>query len=365
VFSLVVVPLSLLLAFCAAIDVGAEVPALLAGVVARWSWQGLELAASHPFAALALPQTRFAELLLALLAVAMAVPRHALPGRRLALLGLLPLAVGQGNALDDGEYRLTVLDVGHGLAVVIETRTHRLLYDAGPLYQSGFDAGAEIVAPAVAALGTAPPDLMIVSHADSDHAGGAQAIRARYPNMFALGGPDVEGVADAVCEAGQAWTWDQVRFEILHPVAGFVPVGNESSCVLRVDGAFGSLLVTGDIERLAESRLQRSAHLAADVVVVPHHGSLTSSTPAFVNAVGARIALVSAGFNNRWGFPRPEVSARWQASGAQLLVTGDHGALAVTIDHNGIGLAAARDRRQRYWRPKRDTVSGAPPPSAL
>jgi competence protein ComEC len=135
--------------------------------------------------------------------------------------------------------------------------------------------------------------------------------------------------------------------------------------VLRIDGSYGSLLVTGDIERLAENRLQRTQYVSADVVAVPHHGSLTSSTPAFVDAVGAKLALVSSGFNNRWGFPRPEVTARWAASGAQLLVTGDVGAIAVAIDENGINVEAARNRRQRYWRPKRDAVSGAPPPSAL
>jgi competence protein ComEC len=135
--------------------------------------------------------------------------------------------------------------------------------------------------------------------------------------------------------------------------------------VLHVDGAFGSVLLTGDVEQLAERRLQAVAGIAADVAIVPHHGSLTSSSPGFVAAVSAKLAIVSAGFNNRWGFPRPEVVDRWQASGARVLVTGDLGAITVLMDAAGTGIGAERERRRRYWQPQREPVSGVPAPSAL
>jgi competence protein ComEC len=225
--------------------------------------------------------------------------------------------------------------------------------------------GAEIVIPALQALGRGLPDTLIISHADNDHSGGAESLAERYPDMHVLGGPDVGAIADEHCRAGQVWLRDEVRFEVLHPAEGFGPIGNESSCVLRVVTGNGSLLVTGDVERIAENRLVQTADLSAAVVIVPHHGSLTSSTVPFVAAVDATVAIVSAGFNNRWGFPRPEVSERWRDSGAELLVTGSDGAITGYIDRHGITVSVARDRRRRFWQPERDLSSGASEPSAL
>ena len=148
--------------------------------------------------------------------------------------------------------------------------------------------------------------------------------------------------------AGQSWQWDGVVFSVLHPPAGFVARGNDSSCVLKVVTTGGSLLVTGDIERRGESAALAEP-LAADVVVVPHHGSATSSSPPFVAAVRAGVAVVSAGYANRWGFPRPEVRERWRRSGARLVVTGDAGAVSVALGPAGTAVTAERDGRHRYW----------------
>jgi competence protein ComEC len=138
----------------------------------------------------------------------------------------------------------------------------------------------------------------------------------------------------------------------LHPSGDAVARGNDSSCVLKVSARGGTLLVTGDIERRGESVLAGQP-LAADVVVVPHHGSATSSSPSFVSAVGAQYAIVSAGFANRWGFPRPEVRERWQQGGAAVLVTGDVGAVTVELDAAGVAVSAERDGRHRYWQAPR------------
>jgi competence protein ComEC len=139
-----------------------------------------------------------------------------------------------------------------------------------------------------------------------------------------------------------------VSFTILHPPRGFALRGNESSCVLKVVAGRSALLIAGDIERNGENAL-RGAPLAAEVVVVPHHGSATSSSPAFVAAAHARYAVVSAGFANRWGFPRPEVRARWQGSGADVVTTADVGAVTVELGPAGTELATERDARHRYW----------------
>jgi competence protein ComEC len=247
-----------------------------------------------------------------------------------------------------GAARVVVLDVGHGLAVLVETRHHRLLFDAGPVSRSGFDAGAEVVVPALGAAGRRGLDRLVVSHSDGDHAGGAAAVIAAFRNVDVWKGPDATALEGRVCERGQQWEWDGVRFAILHPSVDFAARGNDSSCVLSVTAGAATLLVTGDIERLGELSLLTEP-LAADVVVVPHHGSATSSSPAFVAAVDASFAIVSAGFANRWGFPRPEVRQRWEQAGAAVIVTGEAGSATVELGPEGVAVSTERDGRHRYW----------------
>lgn len=366
VFGFVVVPLSLGAMLLAMTGVGIAPMMALAETAAQWAWLGLEWAAGAEYAAFTLARPSPYVVVVALAAIAMGVTRHRLPGRRLALLALMPLAADRSDPPDTGFARATVLDVGHGLAVAVDTATHRLLYDAGPVFRSGFDAGAEIVAPALRALGPKPLDTMILSHGDSDHAGGAAAILADYPDLPIIAGPDVDLPGAEPCVAGGNWTLDDVRFRFLHPVAGLGLDGNDSSCVLRIETRGGTLLLTGDIEARAERILTGMAtDLVADVVVVPHHGSLTSSTRDFVAAVSPQAAIVSAAHNNRWNFPRPEVRRRWSEAGADVLVTGDHGAIRIEFEADNIGIVAMRHERHRYWRAERVPVSGATDLSAL
>jgi competence protein ComEC len=387
VFAFVVVPASLMTALAAALGgEGFGIPAAT-GVIADSAWRFLELAAGHRFAAFELPRPPLAVLWLAIVATVLGIARHRLPGRHLALLGLVPLAVDHGVPPAPGFLRATILDVGHGLAVAMQTATHRVLYDTGPVYRSGFDAGAEIVGPALAALGRQTLDLVIVSHGDSDHAGGMAAIVERYPGVGIMVGPDVaepdvaerdaargdvatsdaagQGLARGAerCVAGRSWTFDGVRFTVLHPPEPTSLAGNDSSCVVLVETGSGKLLLTGDIEARGEAAVLGSGRLDADVVVVPHHGSRTSSTPSFVAAVTPGAAIVSAGHNNRWGFPRPDVRRRWRDVGADVLVTGDAGAIDVVFASAGIEIVALREKRRRYWNAA--PVSGAIEPSAL
>jgi competence protein ComEC len=257
-----------------------------------------------------------------------------------------------------GAARVVVLDVGQWLAVSVATHSHRLLFDAGPRFGSGFDSGEDLVVPALAAGWPRQLDRLIVSHADNDHAGGAPAVLAAYPRAEVLEGPDV-ALRGRVCARGERWEWDDVRFAILHPPIEFAPLGNESSCVLKIDARAGSVLLTGDIEARGEEALLHRADdvgdsapavgLASDVVVAPHHGSSTSSSPALVAATRPRYALVSAGFANRWGFPKPAVRARWERSGAAIAVTADAGALTVVLDERGVSVSAERDEHRHYW----------------
>jgi competence protein ComEC len=307
----------------------------------------LHWAAGLPAAALAVPAPPWPCFVVAALGVALAVAGPPVGARSLGWLAVVPLFAPARPLLPAGVARAVVLDVGHGLAVIVETRAHRLLFDAGPA-SPGLDAGADVAVPALGAQGRRGLDLLIVSHADNDHSGGAPAVVAAFPRADVLAGPDVRLPRAERCERGQRWAWDDVQFEILHPPAGFATGGNDGSCVLKVTTERGELLLTGDVERRAEGQLLAEA-LAADVVVVPHHGSATSSSAAFVAAVAAKLAIASAGFENRWRFPRPEVRARWQRSGARVVVTGEAGAVTVVLGTAEMQVSAERDGRHRYW----------------
>jgi competence protein ComEC len=352
-FNLVLVPLTLLATLVVQVDAlsATVAPPLLhaVGWLAAQTVAGLHVLASEPFAALTVSAPPPATVALAAGGVALAMPAHPLPGRRLGWLAVLPMFWPAPDAPAIGDAHVVVLDVGQGLAVSVATHSHRLLFDAGPRFGSGFDSGEDLVVPALAAGWPRKLDRLIVSHADNDHAGGAPAVLAAYPSADLLEGPDV-ALRGRVCARGERWEWDGVRFAILHPPPEFAPpLGNESSCVLKIEARAGAVLITGDVEARGEEALLQSAELASDVVVVPHHGSGTSSSPSFVAATQARYALVSAGYDNRWGFPKPAVRARWTDSGAAVAVTADGGALTVTLDERGVGVTAERARHRHYW----------------
>jgi competence protein ComEC len=348
IFSFVMVPLSLLAA--AATLLGADFGLVaLTAALGDVFWTALRACSEAQWAAISVPTSNALALLVAGGGGLLALPAHAFPARRLAWLALTPMLASAPPRPAPGEASVLVFDVGHGLAVLVETAEHALLYDAGPVFRSGFDTGNEIVVPALKRRGMESLDLVVVSHADNDHAGGVRAVLAAYPGTQVLKGPDVANIAGETCVAGRKWQWDGVDLEILHPAAGFPAVGNDSSCVLMLRAQASSLLLLGDVERLGERALIDRASLAADVVLVPHHGSATSSTQALVTAAGARYALVSAGFANRWGLPRPDVIERWEGAGATVLVTAETGAMTLSLGKHGLGLTAERQRRRRYW----------------
>jgi len=258
-----------------------------------------------------------------------------------------------------------VLDAGQGLAVVVETRSRTLVYDTGPGYHDTADAGGRIVAPFLRAIGRPHADAIVVSHQDLDHAGGALSLMraVSFGSLLSSLAPThpvavyAAGAHDTVrCMAGQAWTWDGVRFTMLHPTPDEYDDprarSNDRSCVLRVDGAGGSALLAGDIEAISEARLLRksSGALRADVLVVPHHGSRTSSTLPFVRAVAPAYAVMAAGHRNRFGHPKPDIVARYTAFGGQVVRTDVSGALTFAFDPGRTPeMREARAQRRRYW----------------
>ena len=350
-FSFVLVPLTLLAAATVHWHPVGDYLIALAGMPLQWTWNGLAAVGEWPWSSVLLSPPPAWILAIAALGTLAAMAAWPLPARNLAWLALVPVLwweparPGQGGAVVD------VLDVGHGLAVLVETRSHTLLYDAGAVYRSGFDTGREIVLPAMRAKSWETLDAVVVSHADNDHAGGVPGVLERFPDAQVLMGPDVELPGGENCRTGRAWTWDEVRFEVLHPDPTFHRRGNDSSCVLKVTTSAGSLLLTGDVEAAGERALMaRAESLASDVVVVPHHGSATSSSTALVAAAEPDHALVSAGHLNHWGFPKPQVVQRWQDAGAVMVTTGDAGAVRVIFEPGKpVQVLGQRARQRRYW----------------
>jgi competence protein ComEC len=290
-------------------------------------------------------------MVLAVAGAVVALPVHPLPGRCLGWVAIAAVLLSDTRRPPPQGLDMTVLDVGHGLAVVVRTQSYALLYDAGARYRSGFDTGSQIVVPALRALGIESLDTVIVSHADNDHAGGLAAVASQFPDARIIAGADVDWPGSLPCSQGQRWQRDGVTFEILHPSGSGHLRGNDGSCVLRIRAASGAALLTGDIEVAGERALVSAVEdLAADVVVVPHHGSSTSSTAALIQATRPRYAVVSAAHNNRWGFPRPEVGRRWESAGAEVLVTAASGAVTVEFGRSGLTVREARARSPRYWR---------------
>ena len=253
------------------------------------------------------------------------------PGRRLVAPGLLlPLFLARPPAPLPGTAEVALLDVGQGLAAVVRTRHHTLVYDTGPRFRSGFETGSAVVLPYLIQAGVDAVDVLLVSHGDNDHIGGARGLAEGLP-VYRV----VTSVPEAFdwryvrrCNATMAWDWDGVRFEILHPRGRRHWSENNASCVLRVTAGEDSVLFTGDIEAPAERALVRSGiQLAARVLVAPHHGSRTSSTGPFIDAVAPEYVLFPAGYRNRFRFPRPEVVARYRERGIRPLVTGETGAI--------------------------------------
>lgn len=269
----------------------------------------------------------------------------------LAATLLAALALGQRVAPPAGQLRLLIFDVGQGLAVVVETATKVLVYDVGPAF-GRFSAGADIIAPALRARGIARVDRLVVSHADADHAAGWPGLSEAMAVEDIWVGPGHRlPRASTTCRAGQRWVWDGVEFAMLSPRDRLRGTRNDLSCVLKITAPGGSVLLPGDIEKGAEERLLRQdrARLGADILIAPHHGSATSSTPPFVAAVDPGYVVFAAGYKNRFSFPQAEVVRRYDSRGAVVLTTGILGAIEFRISDRVERPRSYRRDKLRYW----------------
>ncbi|OBS10871.1 DNA internalization-related competence protein ComEC/Rec2 [Acidihalobacter prosperus] len=337
---------------------GAAVLRLASGLL-NALWPLLDWLAELPWAHLRLGLSDIWVLPVALAGVLIVLAPRAWPARWVGLILVAPVFVPAGDTPRPGDWRLTLLDVGQGLAATVQTARHVLVFDAGPRYRSGFDAGEAIVAPYLRTQGVTHIDRLIVSHPDMDHRGGAASLAAALPVHMRI-----DAVGPNACRAGQSWHWDGIDFMFLYPAPGETGSRNNRSCVLKVSGPGGSALLIADIERGGERRLVNRGRriLASDLMLVPHHGSLTSSSSGLIDAVGPRIALISSGFGNRFGFPRAAVLQRYRARGVAVYDTASAGAIRVDFIADaqaGIEVKAYRHSHRRFWQYSAAEPAGA------
>jgi len=301
------------------------------------------------------------------------------PHRWIGFLWCLPMFLITPERPVEGEFKLTVLDIGQGTAVIVQTANHTLVYDTGPRWTDASDAGSRLIAPYLRASGSSRIHGLVVSHLDIDHSGGARSLLNSVPvdwmltSVFAeaeivktASQRDVQALA---CAVGQSWTWDGVRFDVLHPDAtNYLEANlktNDRSCVIKVGAKDFSALLTADVEALSEAAIieryaANPSALKSDVLLMPHHGSLTSSTPAFIDAIAPRLALINTGYRNRFGHPRENVLARYSERRIPVLRTDWHGAITLnSVDGNG-NPERARAQRQRYWVDRPDPADRRP-----
>ena len=352
--SVVVVPLTLLgtAASLFSATLGAWVFYLSDASIGVFWFVLRHMAASDWLPVVSLSVSTVTLMLIVIAAVLLLLPRFSRV-RVLALFLSLPLLFADHPVVRPGDLRIAVLDVGQGLSVIVKTARHAMVYDTGKRFSETFDAGDAVVVPALRSYGIGCIDTLIVSHTDLDHRGGLVSIQRQLPvdrllssNPIAIGG-DAE-----LCRTGQSWRWDGIQFDILSPAADTDLHGsNNRSCVLRISAKGMSVLLPGDIEQEAESALLAENVVRADILVAPRHGSATSSTQAFIDAVKPRHVVYPVGYRNQFGFPKAEVQKRYRAAGTKEWRSDQHG--AVVFDWSSAtstwSVYAYRNENKRFW----------------
>ena len=276
-------------------------------------FKGLDLLGDSSLSQLNLAEIPASLLLIAFIGILVVVLPKGFPARFLGILLILPAVIFQTEKLETGEFNYTLLDVGQGYASVLRTQNHNLVYDTGNRVSDTFDLGKLVVAPYLRSQGIKNIHTLMISHEDIDHRGGAKYINDHFEVEKILSSDTTVLKESQACVQGQQWQWDGVNFEVLSPTADYHGNDNNRSCVLKVWNKYHSLLLTGDIQKQTELvLLENSAKkLPAEVISVPHHGSKTSSSNAFLKQVNPKLGLISAGYRSRFGHPKPAVVSRY------------------------------------------------------
>lgn len=325
----------------------------LADVVLQGLWGWLSVLAELPLSAITHAQPSIGSLLFVVPGILIILAPAGIPARWLGGLMLLPMIFTNPAKPEVGEIRMTLLDVGQGLSAVVQTANHWLVFDTGAKFSKQSDMGKSVLLPFLHTQGVKRVDSLMISHGDNDHIGGAESLmRGLQTEQLLTSVPgQLADYAPQKCTAGQFWLWDEVKFTVLAPKIQGFSADNDNSCVLKIQSQYGALLLTGDIEAEAESWLIESygGELRANVLVAPHHGSKTSSTKAFLEAVKPKMVLIPAGYRNQFGFPHPVVVQRYRAINAKWLNAADSGAIEVQVKDGAWVVSTQRQKAGKYW----------------
>ena len=268
------------------------------------------------------------------------------------MLGLIPLVLYSPERPGKGEFWFTLLDVGQGLAAVVQTQQHTLVFDSGPKFSDNFNTGTAILLPFLQSQGIHHLDSLIVSHSDNDHIGGAKPLINAMPVKTIISSSPNKLPRAIPCQTGQSWQWDMVRFTMLMVTSSNSTSANNQSCVLRIENEAGSVLLTGDIEKQTEIQLTRQygTALKSTILQAPHHGSNTSSTDEFIDVVKPEVVLFPVGYRNRYHFPNKKVVQRYRDRQVKMLNTADHGAIMYRFDLDTYSEPATwRQHAHKIW----------------
>jgi len=318
-------------------------------------WRVLLPASDSPYAVIHPADPSIWVLSIAFVGIALVLFHRVTLYRLAGLLLLAPLFLASASPVERDEFQVDFLDVGQGLAVVVRTAEHTLLYDTAYSNDSGFDVGQRVILPYLRHEGISVLNHVVLSHDDRDHVGGYAGIRrvVQVGQLSVMPGSRYLSAQATACKAGDKWRWDGVEFSILHPQVNAVGKDNDQSCVLKISGHGGSVLLTGDIEKMVEQQLVLSnpEQLPADILLAPHHGSATSSSSGFIDHVKPKEVVYSAGFRNRFGFPKAVVAARYEQAGVMQWNTADSGMIRYRFDGQTPSWQrwTYRHKKQRFW----------------
>ncbi len=274
-------------------------------------------------------------LVIAMIGIVILLLPNRFPGKYLGIIALLPMIFYKPPTPEFGDAWFTLLDVGQGLSAVLQTQNHFLVFDAGARLNDNFDMGESVVVPFLRTAGAKKVDMLVISHGDNDHIGGAFAILKRFP-VDTVRTSVPEEIAKPVthyCLAGESWNWDGVNFKFLYPDKNDLGFDNDSSCVLRITAHDKHILLTGDIEKYAEEKMveQDASDLPTDILVAPHHGSKTSAEKNFLALVHPEYVLFPIGYRNRYHFPHPSVIEAYNAMNTKKYDSVECGAIQFFI----------------------------------
>lgn len=334
IFSIFIVPMSLIAALFAILDIQsiANILFILINLILEILALVLNKLVALPFNKIKFSPNNILDLIILLIGVFVLVMPSGLKLKKIAIL-LILIPITYTSNISPNAVKIDILDVGQGLAVVARTKNHTLIYDTGAMSPSGFNMGDAVITPFLITNKVREIDVIIISHGDNDHIGGLEAILKNFTvNKIISSTPNKISRKSEICYAGQKWSWDNINFEILSPEKNSKLKGNNASCVLKISNKNTSILLTGDIEKKAEKILLTNENIKADVMLIPHHGSKTSSSEDFILAVSPKIAISSAGYKNQFKHPAELVLKRYKNKSIKILSTICSGQISFNLE---------------------------------